>query len=98
MTDNKSPPEHTPGPWQRNAPPASKYVTVFAGRNIHIAAIKPEGKTQQECEANINLIAAAPDLLDACQEFVRKVDEGEARSVRSYAQMKAAIAKATGAA
>jgi len=40
------------------------------------------------------LIAAAPDLLEACKEFVRKVDCGEARSVRSYAQMKAAIRKA----
>lgn len=42
------------------------------------------------------LIAAAPELLAACQEFVRKVECGEARSRRSYKQMKAAIAKAKG--
>ena len=30
-------------------------------------------------------------ILDACVEFVRKVENGEARSKRSYAQMKAAI-------
>lgn len=30
-------------------------------------------------------------LLDACVEFVRKVENGEARSKRSYEQMKAAI-------
>lgn len=41
------------------------------------------------------LFAAAPELLAACQEFVRKVDAGEAKSTRSYAQMKAAIEKAT---
>lgn len=41
------------------------------------------------------LISAAPDLLEACIEFVRKVDAGEARSTKSYEQMKAAIAKAT---
>jgi hypothetical protein len=40
------------------------------------------------------LIEAAPELLAACKEFVRKVECGEARSKRSYAQMKAAIAKA----
>lgn len=42
------------------------------------------------------LIIAAPDLLAACEEFVRKCENGEARSTRSYAQMKAAIAKAKG--
>lgn len=41
------------------------------------------------------LIVAAPDLLAACIEFVRKCECGEARSVRSYKQMKEAIAKAT---
>jgi hypothetical protein len=42
------------------------------------------------------LIAAAPDLLEACLEFVRKCESGEAKSKRSYAQMTAAIAKARG--
>jgi len=32
-------------------------------------------------------------LLEACKEFVRKVECGEARSRRSYAQMKAALAE-----
>ena len=39
---------------------------------------------------------AAPFLLLACQEFVRKVEAGEARSTRSYAEMKTAIDKAKG--
>lgn len=30
-------------------------------------------------------------LFDACAEFVRKCDDDEARSTRSYAQMKEAI-------
>jgi len=45
---------------------------------------------------NAYLIAAVPDLLVACEEFVRKCESGEARSVKSYAQMKAAIIKAKG--
>jgi hypothetical protein len=32
-------------------------------------------------------------LAGACKEFVRKVDAGEGRSTRSYAQMKAALEK-----
>jgi len=32
-----------------------------------------------------------PELLEACEEFVRKVDCGMARSKKSYKQMKEAI-------
>lgn len=39
---------------------------------------------------------AAPELLAAAKEFVRKVESGEARSKRSYAAFKAAIDKAEG--
>lgn len=35
---------------------------------------------------------AMAKLYAACAEFVRKCDVGEARSVRSYAQMKEAMA------
>lgn len=53
-----------------------------------------DGKLADEAKANAKLIAAAPDLLEACMEFVRKVECGEAKSKRSYAQMKQAIEKA----
>ena len=49
-----------------------------------------------EDSPDTNLIAAAPDLLDAAIEFCRKVESGEARSSKSYAAFKSAIAKATG--
>jgi hypothetical protein len=39
--------------------------------------------------------AVNAELLEAAVEFVRKVDAGEARSTKSYAAFKAAIAKAT---
>ena len=54
--------------------------------------------TKDNCEHKclITLLLAAPDLLAACKEFVRKCECGEARSRKSYAQMKAAIAKAEG--
>jgi hypothetical protein len=43
-----------------------------------------------------NLQEAALDLYEACKEFVRKVESNQVRSLHSYVQMKAAIAKADG--
>lgn len=55
---------HTPGPWHRNIRANGKYPVVFAGRNQHVAKVEQQS-TGAETEANIDLIAAAPDLL-AC--------------------------------
>lgn len=50
--------------------------------------------TVTQAEANAHLCAAAPDLLQACIDFVEKVERGEAKSTKSYNQMKQAINKA----
>lgn len=72
--------KHTPGPWHRNIRPARKYPTIWAGRNVHIAAVVPgapwgsgNGATMSddEPEANIDLIAAAPDLLAAVKALLK---------------------------
>ena len=60
--------QHTPGPWHRNIPPATKYCTIFAGRNEHIVAIH-HAKAGGEAEANHNLICAAPALLAALERL-----------------------------
>jgi hypothetical protein len=58
--------QHTKGTWHRNVPPATKYPTIFAGRNTHVARVVVDGGlTPEEVEANCNLIAAAPRLLEA---------------------------------
>lgn len=56
---------HTPGPWHRNIKPASKYTCVFAGRNTHVAYVATGGLSEDEIEANCNLVTAAPDMLEA---------------------------------
>lgn len=58
---------HTPGPWHRNIRADGRYVTVFAGRNHHVAAAVQQ-KLAAETEANIDLIAAAPELLESLKE------------------------------
>lgn len=77
------------------------YVEEGRGRSVvvgkytlraHWQGLGDEG----EIKTIMRLVAAAPDLLAACKEFVRKVDNFEARSTRSYEQMKASIAKAEG--
>lgn len=59
-----------------------------------IATINSTFREFDEYTANAKLIAAAPELLAACQEFVRKVEAGEAKSKKSYEQMKSAISSA----
>lgn len=62
--------KHTPGPWHRNIAPASRYPTVFAGRNTHIARVITDGLSPEEVEANIALIAEAPAMLEALRALV----------------------------
>lgn len=96
MTDQ---PKHTPGPWHRNIKPATHYTTVWSGRNTHVARVVPEGLTEAEVEANINLIAAAPDLLDALERLLAERADSDAHgrpSHYAWEQAEAAIVKATG--
>jgi hypothetical protein len=60
---------HTPGPWHRNIRAGGKYPTVFAGRNTHVA-VAQQMPAPKETEANISLIAAAPELLNALSDML----------------------------
>lgn len=46
--------------------------------------------------ANAHLIAAAPEMLEALKEFVRRVEAGKIRSRHTYAKFKEIIRKAEG--
>lgn len=87
---NKS--KHTPGPWHRNIKPASKYNTIFAGRNTHITHLATQGLSEEEIEGNCKLIIAAPDLLEACKMMVDDYDSNEDSESITYAKL--AISKA----
>lgn len=89
--------QHTPGPWHRNIRAAGKYPTVYAGRNAHIAVVK-QAASPEETEANIDLIAAAPDLLDALRMIADWADSNVADPALNgpLGYARAAIAKATG--
>lgn len=93
--------KNTPGPWRYYTKPQPNGCPIVGDTKGMMVAMLAhtinESDQKETAEANAALISAAPDLLSACEEFVRKCDSGEARSTRSYKQMKAAIAKATGA-
>lgn len=83
---------HTPGPWSRNIRAGGKYPTVFSGRNQYVAHVVQQADPA-ETEANIDLIAAAPDLLAALRELLALNPHAI-----GAASARAAIAKATGGA
>lgn len=102
---------HTPGPWNIDTHALGIWAPSEKGGETKIFDIRgwgyltghgygalalPFDKAKDIQRANGLIAAAGPDLLAACEEFVRKVEAGEARSTRSYQQMKAAIAKARG--
>lgn len=92
MTPNEQP-KHTPGPLEvvESRDKLSFHVRSINDLNDGFATATCQGPNK---EGNAYLYAAAPDLLEACQEFVRKVEAGQARSNKSYQQMKTAISKA----
>lgn len=88
---------HTPGLWRWVDDDDYPQTRLLGDGDSRVLSIYlSHGGGSMPSDADECLIAAAPDLLAACVEFVRKCECGEARSTRSYAQMKAAIAKAEG--
>ena len=55
---------HTPGPWEYDGL-FTIFITDSAGNEWHIASIKHH--QDEVSKANARLIAAAPELLEACQ-------------------------------
>lgn len=92
----------TPGPWlQADGDKTFIYALNEKGYNrfwfkLQSNTHKEWEASQEELDANANLISASTELFEACEEFVRKVECGEARSTKSYEQMKKAVAKAKG--
>lgn len=65
---------HTPGPWQKESDGAGEFgIHADAGRTWKfVAMVTANGQgsavvTEAEAEANARLVAAAPELLAACE-------------------------------
>ncbi len=105
--------EHTPGPWEVRVNPVRGIIvkTIFGSPWMDESQLIPCVVSPGEnAKANAHLIAAAPDLLAACEEWLeyfRKLDEQteagdplrEHRKVyhgKRLERTRAAIAKAKG--
>jgi hypothetical protein len=87
--------KHTPGPWVHGGDEVYSDGDCINGGNIVCDAPVEFEDSYAYWGANAKLICAAPELLEACIDFVNKVESGAAKSTDSYAKMKAAISKAT---
>ena len=94
--------EYTPGPWiQEAAMSSAKHIRdiLQAGGNIVLAMVG--GEIQSEALANARLIAAAPELLEACEDALKKLEwpictNNDILSMKDCrVRLKAIIAKAT---
>lgn len=97
--------KHTSGPWEADAEfPDRLFVPDYGriwingydseGGPIHIGYV--DGPRTVERMANAHLIAAAPELLEALEECIVAVDNGEFPSFKLYSAARAAIAKSKG--
>lgn len=84
--------KHTSGPWTIQG--------SFIGTDeVHIAQVKGEsrGVNSQQAEANLMLMAAAPDLLYIASWIEKEYEEGDGTIPDGlYNAARAAIKKATG--
>ena len=89
---------HTPGPWKREYDAEADIVSGERDSGCTIATVWPDNS---EYEANANLIAAAPDLLEAIETVIsynRDIRDGKLnyRPQDHIDVLEAAIAKAKG--
>lgn len=93
--------KHTPGPW--NVSEEFDGTSIKAGmfhvtHTIQACGFHEPDVDKAVTQANARLIAAAPELLEACQALIAYCDKNPPMgdSLWSVRQIRAAIAKATG--
>ncbi len=102
---------HTPGPWkaealgdiciqivnERGEEAATVFKSTFDGYEEREGWKRERRKNHPNAEANARLIAAAPDVTEKAIRVLAWLDAGCDPSDKSVAELRAAIAKATGA-
>jgi len=85
--------KHTPGPWKREAKTGRNRFRITDARGHQVA---DTNTYNEDAEANADVIAAAPELLEALQELVDGMTDVEDSESCVLFRARAAIAKATG--
>ena len=96
---------HTPGPWRAytgEVRPQMMYrrnICILEESGERFMAVAADHHVDQvtEHEANAHLIAAAPDLLEACEEALQRLGgRFQAEDMQAGRTLRAALAKARG--
>lgn len=96
--------KHTPAPWKIGEAKTQKSLAIFQdkaqedGKIYHaICLISPLDKVEEVDLANAKLIAAAPELLEACNIALRYFNgiDTESQSEAAFHALNNAIKKAT---
>ncbi len=92
---------HTPGPWMKTTenkgaiPEHFRPLVVTNRSGDRVVARLPDGWAEED-RGNAVLIAAAPDMLAACEEVLNEVAAGCDLSDETCKVIEAALAKAEG--
>ena len=90
--------KHTPEPWTVDDLRPDGNLEIVGGDDVLVAEVDPNG-SEKEVSANAALIAAAPDLLAACEGIMGLLDadlDAVAAWQKEADAVRAAIAKAKG--
>ena len=83
--------EHTPGPWRSDSPyvsaPSGEHRKIVADCDQYFSDDECEYLSDDECEANIRLIAAAPELLAALEQALAVIGSDEMRAACDMADL-----------
>jgi len=86
---------HTPSPWHIGKRAAD--VAIYGTKGEEVAKILGFFNDDEENKANLNLISAAPDMLEALQMLMpQEPREADSYDRAMWDNARAAIAKATG--
>jgi NADH dehydrogenase FAD-containing subunit len=83
---------HTKGTWRQGGDGSA----VFSGARFVASVFPMRDENAEELEANVRLIAAAPELLEALSRYIQQDEQMQLTENNLYRTAKAAIAKATG--
>lgn len=86
--------QHTPGPWEAWLP-GRKFVIPTRNFNA-VCELVDFARDPETVDANARLIAAAPELLAACEAVLSSPTYGDTPSEEAVEMVRAAIAKARG--
>ncbi len=87
--------KHTPGKWHPCPPKGGGYIIMASGINKVVCNSYSEGNSLEESLANCQLIAAAPDLLAACEAAEECISKIDPVNTPVLLPLRAAITKAT---